>query len=343
MPPSPFLKFLELLKQCQDELHSPTGRTPKKVFELIRKFEILSGLLYLLRRTLSTQDSRLQQAEESFAALSTELNSQRQTPLPPKPFWSWYRSYRKLWQVHLSLFVFTATFFCVCTIVGWLVVKNDPAFAPALLSEQVVENILSKHKWFEGLQQNPLLGGIQIAWNNIKVCINATLLGILFGLGGIVILAFNGLMVGAILGFGATHDFEEEILHFIVGHGPLELTMIVASAFCGIIVGKAFYVRSFKDLQLSLRVATQDSLILLSGVIPWLVVAAIIEAFLSPWPEIEVSLKILIGTLAAIAFWVFSFMPESILSSTNTSESPRSSSPAPSQAAIPHPAGTRPL
>ena len=99
---------------------------------------------------------------------------------------------------------------------------------------------MSDHKWFDFLKDIPALGAALIAYNNISVCINAMIGGVMLGLGGIIILVFNGFYFGAVLGYAGQYGFDESLLNFVVTHGPLELSLIVASCFCGMMIGKAF-------------------------------------------------------------------------------------------------------
>jgi uncharacterized membrane protein SpoIIM required for sporulation len=194
-------------------------------------------------------------------------------------------------------------------VVGWKIGSTDHAYAAVLIPQALMEQILDQQKWFAEIQKAPWLYGLGIAKNNIGVAIHCFTLAALAGLGGVYILVLNGLLFGAVFGFCRSNHFDQALLNFVVGHGVLELTIIVAAAFSGFLFGRVFYMRPYRLFHLRMVTAASDAGVLLLGLLPWLLVAAVVEVFVSPWSFLDMPAKIFLGCLAAAAFWLWTWWP----------------------------------
>lgn len=278
------------------------------LFRLLIQFDLLATSLYRLRA--DEADSPLRHStEELLASASRELLGWQAEQRQRRPEERLTYRYRRLWRDHFALFLYTLAMFVVAGVVGWRLGSADEAYAAVLLPQHLMEQILDQQKWFEEIQKAPWLYGIQIASNNIGVAVYCFTLAALAGLGGVYILLYNGLLFGAVLGFCQVNHFDQALLTFVVSHGVLELTMIVAAAFAGFLFGRVFYVRPYRLFQVRLTAAARDAGVLLLGLLPWLVVAACLEVFVSPWPFLDVYSKIVLGLLAAGAFWLWTWWP----------------------------------
>ena len=65
-----------------------------------------------------------------------------------------------------------------------------------------------------------------IITNNVRVAIACFAGGIFLGVGSLVLLAYNGLAIGAFAGHFANVGLLDYLLTFILGHGALELFAI---------------------------------------------------------------------------------------------------------------------
>src|SRR6185312_981633 len=64
---------------------------------------------------------------------------------------------------------------------------------------------------------------VELFTNNIQVTFIAFALGITAGIGTAVVLAFNGLLLGAVAGAAIEAGNGEALFKFLIPHGPLEL------------------------------------------------------------------------------------------------------------------------
>lgn len=127
--------------------------------------------------------------------------------------------------------------------------------------------------------------------------------GIFFGLGSIFVLIFNGLLIGAVVGYLAQTPYAINLLSFGIGHGPFELTAICLAGAAGIRLGMGFIIPGKIRRIASLRLAAIDAAHLILGSASLLAGAALIEGFFSP-STLPRGIKFLFGALCSIfLFW----------------------------------------
>ncbi|MBC3955118.1 stage II sporulation protein M [Pseudomonas triticifolii] len=136
--------------------------------------------------------------------------------------------------------------------------------------------------------------------NNIGIAFQTYASGLLFGLGSLFFLFFNGLMIGAVAGHLTEIGYGRTFWSFVIGHGAFELTAIALAGAAGLKLGWALLAPGRLTRGEALRVAARSSVQLIGGVILFLLIAAFIEAFWSSmtWPGV------LIKYLVGAALWV---------------------------------------
>jgi len=87
----------------------------------------------------------------------------------------------------------------------------------------------------------PIVASSIIA-NNVQVAFGAFAFGVTAGIGTLVLLVFNGLFFGAVLGMFANYGLAGWLLTFVAGHGVLELTAIFLAAAGGLLIARAILV-----------------------------------------------------------------------------------------------------
>jgi uncharacterized membrane protein SpoIIM required for sporulation len=297
-----------LLPLTHTDSTSNRGNRFDLLFRFLIQFELLAASLYRLR-TDGVNDPLQHSTEDLVASASRDLFVFQADKKQRSPEETLSYRYRRAWREHFPLFLYTLALFIVACVVGWNVGMSGYEYASVLIPQPFIENILDHQRWFDEIQKTPLLYGLTIAKNNIGVAIHCFTLAALAGLGGVCILVFNGLFFGAVLGFCQANKFDDALLNFVVGHGVLELTIIVAATFSGFIFGRVFYMRPYRLFKTRLAVATRHAATVLLGLCPWLLVAASLEVFVSPWPFYSSHNKILIGILTASTFWLWTLWP----------------------------------
>jgi uncharacterized membrane protein SpoIIM required for sporulation len=138
--------------------------------------------------------------------------------------------------------------------------------------------------------------------NNIRVTFTAIAGGMLLGIGSAAATIFNGGFVGAIVGLTISNGRVGDLLRFILSHGLLELSCIAVACSAGLRLGWSLIDPGPLTRGDSLRRAARPAMEIVLGTMPWLVLAGLIEAFLSPRrPSLPVAAAV--GVAAAGTYW----------------------------------------
>jgi uncharacterized membrane protein SpoIIM required for sporulation len=139
-----------------------------------------------------------------------------------------------------------------------------------------------------------------IATNNIRVAILAFASGVLAGVLTIWIMLTNGLILGGITGLTAHHDIGFELWSFVIGHGVVELSVIIIAGGTGLLLGWSILQPGMLKRSDALVEAAKKAVVLIVGCIPLLLIAGFIEGFISPSPEIPWPVKWGIGLASGL-------------------------------------------
>lgn len=188
-----------------------------------------------------------------------------------------------------------------------------PALGVTLLGPESVRGLEEGRLWTESLVTTvpPSVSSSGIATNNITVALTAWAGGVVAGFIPLYVLLFNGLLLGALFGVTMHYSMAGALLEFIAAHGPLELTLIIVSAAAGLAIGRSLIAAGDRPRALALRDASRDALTVLLGCVPWFVVLALVEVFVSPQPALPVVLKAALGLALESLFLVLAFRPVS--------------------------------
>jgi len=121
-----------------------------------------------------------------------------------------------------------------------------------------------------------------IMTNNIQVTLLAFGLGMTAGLGTCLILIFNGIQLGAVAGWMTARGNSRALWGWIMPHGGTELLAIVLSGAAGFILAGALISPGNVRRSVALGHVAKDALAIILGVMGMLVVAGLIEGFVSP-------------------------------------------------------------
>ena len=129
---------------------------------------------------------------------------------------------------------------------GFLVMREQPALAIDLLPQAVIERAdVGAERMGEGkryvdvaLEDRPMMAS-WIITNNVRVAVACFAGGIFLGVGSLVLLGFNGLLIGAAAGHFANQGLLGYLMEFILGHGMLELFAIWVAGAAGFLLGRS--------------------------------------------------------------------------------------------------------
>ena len=212
------------------------------------------------------------------------------------------QTFRRTWRFTALSFGVFALF----SVIGFLGTKYDPEFSelvgvPAGFREMFIE---TKTHWWEDLNEANQVGASSIFTHNIQVTIYTFAFGALFGVGTLFYLAYNGLVIASIVSLTYNAGFGNDLITFMVGHGVVELSCIFMAGGAGLLIGSALLMPGDLSRADALKSRGKEAVRLMMGVALLLVLAGIIEGFISPAP-IPATIKYSIGAITGIALYSY--------------------------------------
>jgi uncharacterized membrane protein SpoIIM required for sporulation len=188
---------------------------------------------------------------------------------------------------------------------GALLTLVRPSFMRAFLGPQMVYTIEHHTMWTESIVTVSPQASAAIATNNISVTFMTFAGGVTGGLGTLWLLFENGLMMGVISTACAQQQMSLNLWSFVAAHGSLELPSIFIAGGAGLRLGWALVSPGVLRRSDALAVAGAEAIRLLLGTTPLLLVAGLLEAFLSP-SSAPVMEKFAVGAalFSLLTFWL---------------------------------------
>ncbi|MBO0683027.1 MAG: stage II sporulation protein M [Candidatus Dormibacteraeota bacterium] len=178
----------------------------------------------------------------------------------------------------------------------------DPSLVSPLIPPQQLQ-IIHQHQLWTTIppDQRPLVSGV-IMTHNMLIAGIAYVGGIVFTLPTIAVMVTNGVQLGALGGVVAANGLGPGLFDFVIAHGVLELSILVAAGAAGLRLGWALVQPGPYSRTDALAEAGTTALVLLVGLGPLLVISGLIEGNLSP-SDAPFPLKLGVGLLTGVLYW----------------------------------------
>jgi uncharacterized membrane protein SpoIIM required for sporulation len=212
------------------------------------------------------------------------------------------RTFRRTWRYTLLAFLV----FMLFSVVGFVGSYNDPDFSELMgvspaFRELVIE---TKTHWWEDLNSANQVGASSILTHNIQVTIYTFAFGALFGVGTLLYLAFNGANIASVLALTYREGFGNDLVTFMVAHGVIELSCIFMAGGAGLLIGSAMIMPGDLSRSEAIKKNGKEAVRLMMGVATLLIIAGLIEGFISPAP-IDSRIKFSIAALTGIGLYSY--------------------------------------
>jgi uncharacterized membrane protein SpoIIM required for sporulation len=206
----------------------------------------------------------------------------------------------------LSVYVYLATGVTVASaVLGVLITLIRPDFGVLFMGPAMMDSVNQHKMWTEQILSAKAPFSSLIMTNNIGVCFMTFAGGVTAGLWTVYALFRNGLMLGVIAVVCAQHGLSMSLWSFIAAHGALELPSIMLAGAAGLRLAAGILFPGLLRRRESIAVAGAESVQLVAGTIPLLIIAGTLEAFLSP-THAPIALKFSVGAFlfVALVFWL---------------------------------------
>lgn len=212
------------------------------------------------------------------------------------------RTFRQTWRYTVFSFAIFFLFGCL----SFLATRIDPEFSELVgVSPAFRElRIETKTRWWESLNESNQEGASMIMTNNIQVTIYTFAFGAMFCIGTLFFLAYNGAHIAAVVSLTYQAGFGNDLVTFMVGHGVIELSCIFIAGGAGLLIGSALIMPGDLSRADALKTRGLEAVRLMLGVALLLVIAGVIEGFISPAP-IDPRIKYSIAALTGLALYAY--------------------------------------
>ena len=186
---------------------------------------------------------------------------------------------------HGRFFALAIALFVLPGVLGFAGAMRSRAFALQILPAESVEQM--EEAYAEGFGKgrkagvNTFMTGFYV-FHNVGIAFQCFATGVLFGLGSVFFLVYNGLTIRAVAGLVTTAGHGRNLLTFTCTHGAFELTAIVIAGTAGIVMGYALVDTRGRTRLGSLQARAREIVYLVVGAALMLLVAAGLEGFWSP-------------------------------------------------------------
>jgi uncharacterized membrane protein SpoIIM required for sporulation len=214
------------------------------------------------------------------------------------------QTFRDLWPFVLT----AAALFIIPAILSLVAILWQPEAASWLLPAEIqalIPSIEEHELWTDiPVNQRPFASSF-IMQNNIQIAFLSFAGGVLAGIPTIWIMLLNGLILGGVTGLTANQNIGFELWTFVIGHGVIELSVIFIAGGAGLSIGWALLRPGLLRRRDALMLASRKAVLLIIGCVPLLLIAGLIEGFISPAEALPWYVKWIFGLVSGIMLYSY--------------------------------------
>lgn len=315
-------QFIERERSTWEELDKVLARIENETIPLLTLEEV-QRLHYLYERTgaglmkiatFAAEPNLVRSLEtlltRAYAELQTGDSRTDQRSLSRWLFLTFPQTFRR----HCQFFWMALLLTGVGALFGGVAVVFDPDAKAAIAPfPHLLQNPAERVKEEES-KTNPMLVTAKgrfsatLITNNTKVSLLALALGVTWGIGTLILLFYNGVVLGAVIFDYVRAGQSVFLMGWLLPHGVIEIPAILIAGQAGLLLGQALIGWNSKEnLAQRLRSVAGSLVTLISGAALLLIWAGLVEAFFSQYhePILPYSFKIVFGLFELAALLTF--------------------------------------
>jgi uncharacterized membrane protein SpoIIM required for sporulation len=191
-------------------------------------------------------------------------------------------SYPQIFRNNLGLINTAFLLFVMGALAGLLLAMTRPDFLHAFLPPGILETIDHHKMWTDSVVSIAPAASSGIMTNNISVSFMTFAGGITAGVFTVYSLLYNGVRLGAIGAACWLGGMSLPLWSFVAPHGVLELPAIFIAGGAGLRLAQGLLFPGLYSRRDALVKSGSEAVRLVMGVVPVLIVAGLIEGFISP-------------------------------------------------------------
>ena len=315
-------KFITEERPCWSELEAVLDRLENKP-EARLTLGQLERFHYLYQRasadlakisTFSAEPSTRLYLEALVGRAFGEIHETREKPHRLRPLHWFFTTFPQTFRKHIRAFWISLLAIIVGAAFGGFTIIMDSSTKQILLPFSHLQGDPSDRvKKEEDVNADRLKGAKTtfssfLMTHNTKVAILTLALGLTWGVGTLIMLFYNGVILGAVAVDYVMAGETSFLLGWLLPHGAIEIPAILLAGQAGIVLAGALIGWSKPiSLRMRLRKISTDLVTLIFGVALMLVWAGIIESFFSQYhePVMPYSVKIGFGVFELIILALF--------------------------------------
>jgi uncharacterized membrane protein SpoIIM required for sporulation len=264
--------------------------------------------------TFASEPEMRRLLETLVARAYCEVHETRATPHRFRP-WRWLTViFPRAFRRHLGAFALAVAVTLGGCLFGGLALALDPDAKPVLLPfehlqmdprERVAQEEKAKTDRLKGEKAD---FAAFLMTHNTKVSLYTMALGMTWGVGTILMLFSNGVLLGAVAMDYMRTGETPFLIGWLLPHGSFEIPAILIAGQAGLVLGGALIGRGTRQtLTGRMRAVSGDLTTLFFGVTLMLVWAGLVESFFSQYhePVIPYAVKISFGVVELVALGLF--------------------------------------
>jgi uncharacterized membrane protein SpoIIM required for sporulation len=269
----------------------------------------------LARITHMTLEPGLREYLEPLVARAyAEIHQRRDTPNRFHPVRWFLVSFPQTFRRRRRAFTVSCALFLLGSLFGAVALALDPDSKGVIMPfSHLMGSPTERVDMEEGAEEDRMEGqagsfSAMLMTHNTRVSILTMATGLTFGIGTVILLFYNGVILGAV-GYDYMNAGEGVFLFgWLLPHGAVEIPAILIAGQAGILLGATLIGwGSTQGVRTRLRLVAPDLVSLIFGVAILLIWAGIIEAFLSQYhePVLPYEIKIIFGLVELVVLFAW--------------------------------------